>query len=138
MNVFILEKISCIQPNLSFFICISANNQINKMSIKYIISGLALMAVCGLAHVSAAPSTNPPAGSQPVIEPTIDWGKCPQLAPTEEQRKQKTEIIKACLEKHPLTQPPEQLNAEIVDAHRIKLGECALTKEDWVSVHMSL
>lgn len=105
---------------------------------KSIIFGVAVMAFCGLACVSAAPSTNPPATGQPVIEPTIDWGKCPQLAPTEEQRKQKTEIIKACLDKHPLTQPPEQLNAEIVDAHRIKLGECALTKEDWVSAYRDI
>lgn len=109
-----------------------------------IIFALAVLTIFGIAHISAAPSTTPsdkPAAAsapssttatagQPVIEPTIDWGKCPQLAPTEEQRKQKTEIIKACLEKHPLTQAPEQLNAEIVDAHRIKLGECALTKED--------
>lgn len=89
-----------------------------------------------IAVVSAAPSSGAgasQAAATPVIEPVIDWGKCPQLAPTELQRKQKTEIIKACLEKHPLNSPPDQLNAEIVDKHRIQLGECALTKEDWVS-----
>lgn len=100
---------------------------------------IGLMMSC-IAVVSAAPSSGGPqaanaaaAAATPVIEPVIDWGKCPQLAPTELQRKQKTEIIKACLEKHPLTTPPDQLNAEIVDKHRIQLGECALTKEDWVS-----
>lgn len=79
------------------------------------------------APVSSAPSASGP----PVIEPIIDWGKCPQLAPTELQRKQKTEIIKACLEANPLTTAPDQLNAEAVEKHRIKLGECALNKEDW-------
>lgn len=95
-----------------------------------------LLAFIALAHgapptapVSSAPSANGP----PVVEPIIDWGKCPQLAPTEEQRKQKTEIIKACLEANPLGTNPEQLNAEAVEKHRIKLGECALNKEDWVS-----
>lgn len=81
------------------------------------------------APVSSAPSASGP----PVIEPIIDWGKCPQLAPSEQQRKQKTEIIKACLDANPLGTTPEQLNAEAVEKHRIKLGECALTKEDWVS-----
>lgn len=81
------------------------------------------------APVSSAPSASGP----PVIEPIIDWGKCPQLAPTEQQRRQKTEIIKACLDANPLGTTPEQLNAEAVERHRIKLGECALNKEDWVS-----
>lgn len=82
------------------------------------------------APVSSAPSANGP----PVVEPIIDWGKCPQLAPTDEQRKQKTEIIKSCLESNPIGTSPEQLNAEAVEKHRIKLGECALNKEDWVSL----
>lgn len=81
------------------------------------------------APVSSAPSASGP----PVIEPIIDWGKCPQLAPTELQRKQKTEIIKSCLDANPLNTAPEQLNAEAIEKHRIKLGECALNKEDWVS-----
>lgn len=97
-----------------------------------------LLAALGLtltliAVVNGAPSSATSSASTPVIEPVIDWGKCPQLAPTDTQRKQKTEIIKACLEKHPLTTPADQLNAEIVEKHRIQLGECALTKEDWVS-----
>lgn len=81
------------------------------------------------APVSSAPSANGP----PVVEPIIDWGKCPQLAPTDEQRKQKTEIIKQCLEANPLA-TGDQLNAEAVEKHRIKLGECALNKEEWVSI----
>lgn len=96
-----------------------------------------LMAFVALAYgapqtapVSSAPSASGP----PVIEPIIDWGKCPQLAPTEQQRKQKTEIIKACLDANPLNTAPEQLNAESIEKHRIKLGECALNKEDWVSL----
>lgn len=98
-------------------------------------SGLLLVAYVALA--SAAPptapvSSAPSASGPPVVEPIIDWGKCPQLAPTEEQRKQKTEIIKQCLEANPLAMT-EPLSAEVVEKHRIKLGECALNKEDWVS-----
>lgn len=92
------------------------------------------IAIAQAAPSSGSASSAPQAGAGSVIEPVIDWGKCPQLAPTDAQRKQKTEIIKACLEKHPLNQSPDQLNAEIVDKHRIELGECALTKEDWVSL----
>jgi Spy/CpxP family protein refolding chaperone len=100
------------------------------------IAGLLLVACVALA--SAAPptapvSSAPSASGPPVVEPIIDWGKCPQLAPTEEQRKQKTEIIKQCLEANPLAMN-EALSAEVVEKHRIKLGECALNKEDWVSV----
>lgn len=94
---------------------------------------LSLATVCLLAQaapptapVSSAPSANGP----PVVEPIIDWGKCPQLAPTDEQRKVKTEIIKQCLESNPLGSA-DQLNAAAVEKHRIKLGECALNKEDW-------
>lgn len=92
---------------------------------------LALVALTYGAPQSAPISSAPSANGPPVIEPVIDWGKCPQLAPTEEQRKQKTEIIKACLDANPLTNNPDQLNAEVVEKHRIKLGECALNKENW-------
>lgn len=94
---------------------------------------VAFVVVAQGAPQSAPVSSAPSASGPPVIEPIIDWGKCPQLAPTEEQRKQKTEIIKACLDANPLTTAPEQLNAELVEKHRIKLGECALNKENWVS-----
>lgn len=83
------------------------------------------------APQSAPVSSAPSAGGPPVIEPIIDWGKCPQLAPSEQQRKQKTEIIKSCLDANPLSTSPDQLTPEIVEKHRIKLGECALNKEDW-------
>lgn len=95
---------------------------------------LALVALVHGAPQSAPVSSAPSASGPPVIEPIIDWGKCPQLAPTDQQRKQKTEIIKTCLEQNPLTGSPETLNAEAVEKHRIKLGECALNKEDWVSL----
>lgn len=86
--------------------------------------------VSGLTQ-AAPQAAAPSAAMPPVIEPVIDWGKCSQLAPTEAQRKLKTEIIKACLDAHPLSTKPEDLNAEVVEKHRIKLGECALNKEDW-------
>lgn len=81
----------------------------------------------------AAPATS--GASSPVIEPEIDWGKCKQLAPTDTQKVQKTQIIKACLDENPLNIPNEQLTAKIVEQHRIKLGECALNKENWVSMN---
>lgn len=93
---------------------------------------LSVMIAFAAALVQAAPAT-PDAASPPVIEPVIDWGKCPQLAPTEIQRKQKTDIIKACLDANPIGVSQDQITAEIVEKHRIKLGECALSKEDWVS-----
>lgn len=104
-----------------------------------IASGLILLAIVAASAAPQAAQTKPataPAANPPVIEPIIDWGKCPQLAPTDQQRKAKTEIIKSCLELNPLNVSQEQLNAEIVEKHRIKLGECALTKEDWVSLSL--
>lgn len=105
-----------------------ANNMI--ITFAFVIASLALVyGAPPTAPVSSAPSASGP----PVIEPIIDWGKCPQLAPTDEQRKQKTQIIKQCLEANPLT-VSDQSTPEMVEKHRIKLGECALNKEDWVSV----
>lgn len=104
---------------------------------KFLGSIALVAAFVALAHgapQSAPVSSAPSASGPPVIEPIIDWGKCPQLAPTEQQRKQKTEIIKTCLEQNPLTGTPETLNADAIEKHRIKLGECALNKEDWVSL----
>lgn len=93
---------------------------------------VALVATCAYGAPPAAPvSSAPSASGPPVIEPIIDWGKCPQLAPSETQRKQKTEIIKTCLEANPLGTTPDQLTPEAIEKHRIKLGECALNKEDW-------
>lgn len=92
------------------------------------------LATIVLNHVDCNPTPATPMANPPVIEPIIDWGKCPQLAPTEQQRKSKTDIIKTCLEQNPLNATQDQLNAEIVEKHRIKLGECALKKEDWVSL----
>lgn len=92
---------------------------------------MALAAVAYSAPQAPAPAAS---GAPPVIEPIIDWGKCPQLAPSDTQRKQKTEIIKACLDSNPLNTKPDQLTPENIEKHRIKLGECALNKEDWVCI----
>lgn len=102
-----------------------------KLFVASIALVLAFAAFAQGAPQSAPVSSAPSASGPPVIEPIIDWGKCPQLSPTEQQRKQKTEIIKACLDANPLTATADQLNAEAVEKHRIKLGECALNKEDW-------
>lgn len=104
---------------------------------KLFVVGGVLLAVATLslaAPQTASISSAPSASGPPVIEPTIDWGKCPQLAPSEQQRKQKTEIIKACLDANPIDAKSEPLSPEAVEKHRIKLGECALNKEDWVSL----
>lgn len=101
----------------------------NKLALGLLAGAL----VCALAQAAppqAPVSSAPAAGGPPVVEPIIDWGKCPQLAPTDEQRKVKTEIIKQCLEANPLGSA-DQLSAAAVEKHRIKLGECALNKEDW-------
>lgn len=93
------------------------------------------------------PSTQPPASSiaptvKPVIVednnnsnnsqlpagPQINWGKCPELEPTESEKMAKASVITKCLESTPL---PTNITRESVEAHREQIAACALRAEGW-------
>jgi len=66
-------------------------------------------------------------GAQP-ITPTIKWGRCPQLEPTQSEKLKKAEVITKCLEIVPI---PNNITRETVELHREQIAACALQMEGW-------
>lgn len=72
----------------------------------------------------ATPQQRPP---QPV-GPQINWGKCPQLEPSEKEKMAKATVITKCLE---TTALPTNITRETVELHREQIAACALQSEGW-------
>lgn len=76
-------------------------------------------------------SANTPAPSSPPSlppGPQINWGKCPELEPTEQEKLSKAAVITKCLETTPL---PGNITRESVEQHREQIAACALRAEGW-------
>lgn len=72
---------------------------------------------------SSAPQSPPlPSG------PQINWGKCPELEPSEQEKLAKAGVITKCLETTPL---PGNITRESVEQHREQIAACALRAEGW-------
>jgi len=73
-----------------------------------------------------------PAGSgsqdQQPVTPTIKWGRCPQLEPTQQEKVKKAEVITKCLEIVPI---PQNITRESIELHREQVAACALQMEGW-------
>ncbi|KAI7691006.1 hypothetical protein SSS_01960, partial [Sarcoptes scabiei] len=90
----------------------------------------ALAIILLLAHLCDAQSTEKLDKSklkqqqQLPQRPKIDWGKCPQLEPSEKDIKSKSNILQRCLKENP---PPNQdsITPELI------IGQCALKIENW-------
>lgn len=95
--------------------------------------------VNGLPHRVArqVPTVSTPAATESSVEsisdgrsggPTINWGKCPQLEPSSEEKVKKAAVITKCLEVTPI---PKNITRESVEAHREQVAACALQMEGW-------
>ena len=60
--------------------------------------------------------------------PQINWGACPQLEPTNEEKIKKAAVITKCLEVTPI---PENITRETIEIHRENVASCALRMEGW-------
>lgn len=60
--------------------------------------------------------------------PQINWGKCPELEPSEQEKLAKANVITKCLETTPL---PANITRESVEQHREQIAGCALRSEGW-------
>lgn len=60
--------------------------------------------------------------------PQINWGKCPELEPSETEKLAKANVITKCLETTPL---PANITRESVEQHREQIAACALRSEGW-------
>ncbi|XP_054715053.1 uncharacterized protein LOC129224594 [Uloborus diversus] len=99
-----------------------------------LLSVFALSLVAGV--LSAPPATDLPRGeaaadanNYPV--PQIDWGKCPQLKPTEADKEQKRLVIQKCLEQNPPPSLEAVTDPKQIDDHRELVTTCALKTEGW-------
>ncbi|KAJ6218096.1 hypothetical protein RDWZM_009253 [Blomia tropicalis] len=72
-----------------------------------------------------APSTDVSAAAD---RPQINWGKCPELEPSEQEKLSKASVITKCLETTPL---PGNITRESVEQHREQIAACALRAEGW-------
>lgn len=62
------------------------------------------------------------------VTPTIKWGRCPQLEPTQQEKVKKAEVITKCLEIVPI---PQNITRESIELHREQVAACALQMEGW-------
>ncbi|KAH9412387.1 uncharacterized protein LOC113788996 [Dermatophagoides pteronyssinus] len=62
--------------------------------------------------------------------PKINWGRCPQLEPTERDIESKSNILQECLRQNPPPQS-ESITQEQIIQHQQKVTECALKIENW-------
>lgn len=100
-----------------------------------------LFSLFALSLVAAALSAPPPTTTttiQPQNEsdqnypvPQIDWGKCPQLKPTEADKEQKRLVIQKCLEQNPPPALETVTDPKQIDDHRELVTTCALNTEGW-------
>jgi len=81
-------------------------------------------------NVAPKPKPKPtPAPAQAVpAGPQINWGKCPELEPSEQEKLSKAAVITKCLENTPL---PANITRESVEQHREQIAACALRAEGW-------
>ena len=60
--------------------------------------------------------------------PQINWGACPQLEPSNEEKIKKAGVITRCLEITPI---PDNITRETIETHRENVASCALQMEGW-------
>ncbi|XP_015918592.1 uncharacterized protein [Parasteatoda tepidariorum] len=63
--------------------------------------------------------------------PEVNWGKCPELQPSQQEQRAKGEVIQQCLDKNPPPAEGASLTQEQIDAHRETITTCALKTEGW-------
>ncbi|GIY18324.1 uncharacterized protein CDAR_602131 [Caerostris darwini] len=104
-----------------------------------------LVAVFCIGGAFAAPQTT----SQPAVTsseaplepqidypaPQIDWGKCPQLKPTEADKEQKRVVIQKCLDENPPPALETVTDPKQIDDHRELVTTCALKTEGWFNTN---
>ncbi|GFX28535.1 uncharacterized protein TNCV_1153441 [Trichonephila clavipes] len=94
--------------------------------------------ICIGGALAAPPTTSQPAVSEAPLEaqtdypaPQIDWGKCPQLKPTEADKEQKRVVIQKCLDENPPPALETVTDPKQIDDHREIVTTCALKTEGW-------
>ncbi|KAG8183921.1 hypothetical protein JTE90_029027 [Oedothorax gibbosus] len=97
--------------------------------------------VCAGAVFAAPPATTSTSTNRPATgaslesadypAPQIDWGKCPQLKPSENDKEQKRVVIQKCLDQNPPPPLETVSDPKQIDDHREVVTTCALKTEGW-------
>ncbi|XP_055931501.1 uncharacterized protein LOC129961897 [Argiope bruennichi] len=97
-----------------------------------------VLVFCIGGALAAPPTTSQPTVSEAPLEPQvdypapqIDWGKCPQLKPTEADKEQKRVVIEKCLNENPPPAVESLTDHKQIDEHREVVTTCALKTEGW-------
>ncbi|XP_013788954.1 uncharacterized protein LOC106472832, partial [Limulus polyphemus] len=61
----------------------------------------------------------------------INWGECPQLEPTQEEKSKKQTVIANCLKENPPPKPEDEPSPEVLEKHHADITTCALKTEGW-------
>lgn len=86
--------------------------------------------IAAFVGMALAAPQGAPAATAGAKAPAIDWGKCPQLKPSETERTSKAAVVDKCLQSLPLPDPEKATQQEI-DKHRESVTTCALKAEGW-------
>lgn len=116
---------------INFFIL----NRINKQWLTIIFLLLVAVWIANAQQSGLGGTQSPPEaaeGQGSPLSPIINWGSCPQLEPNENEKREKAEIIKVCLERIPL---PSNITQQSVEIHRAEVAKCALQREGWFNEH---
>jgi len=89
-----------------------------------------VLALAGVAF--GAPQAAQPQGDAAAAQsqPEIDWGKCSELKPSDNEREAKAGTVDACLKEFPIPDPMTS-SGDVIEKHRETVTTCALRKEGW-------
>lgn len=73
-------------------------------------------------------------GNHHHLQSKINWGRCPMLQPSIEEKIKKASVITKCLEMTPV---PENITRETIELHRELVAACCLKKENWFTSALS-
>ncbi|KAI2806197.1 hypothetical protein BLOT_005208 [Blomia tropicalis] len=108
----------------------TSSMQINTNQSPQTVNGNSQQLSSSLGQQQQQQQQSQPQQQQPPLPsgPQINWGKCPELEPSEQEKLSKASVITKCLETTPL---PGNITRESVEQHREQIAACALRAEGW-------
>lgn len=90
---------------------------------------LLCLTACAASVVSGQEAQPAPA---PAAQAKIVWGSCPQLEPSESDKKSKADILQDCLKQFPI---PAQLTEATIVERKYSANTCKLSRNNNLALH---